>query len=73
MERFVFNTMFLGLSIETLNTSEIFGLAGGVSYMFESNEGKRCIKRIGDMSYINERKGLVSDLLCFIMYLQIQV
>ena len=49
----VFNTMFLGLSIETLNTSEIFGLAGGVSYMFENNEGKRCIKRISDMSYIN--------------------
>ena len=38
----VFNTMFLGLSIETINTSEIFGLAGGVSYMFENNERKRC-------------------------------
>ncbi len=49
----VFNTMFLGLSIETINTSEIFGLAGGVSFMFESNEGKRFIKRISDMSYIN--------------------
>ena len=49
----VFNTMFLGLSVETINTSEIFGLAGGVSYMFENNEGKRFIKRISDMSYIN--------------------
>ena len=49
----VFNTMFLGLSVETLNASEIFGLAGGVSYMFENNEGKRFIKRISDMSYIN--------------------
>ena len=37
----VFNTMFLGLSIETINTSEMFGLAGGVSYMFENNERKR--------------------------------
>ncbi len=36
----VFNSMFLGLSIETINTSEMFGLAGGVSYMFENNERK---------------------------------
>lgn len=49
----VFNTMFLGLSIETINTSEMFGLAGGVSYMFENNEGKRFIKRMSDMSYVN--------------------
>ncbi len=49
----VFNTMFLGLSVETLNTCEIFGLAGGVSYMFENNEGKRLIKRISDTSYVN--------------------
>ncbi len=48
----VFNTMFLGLSVETINTSEIFGMAGGVSYMFENNEGKRFIKKISDMSYI---------------------
>ena len=49
----VFNTMFLGLNVETINTSEIFGLAGGVSYMFENNERKRFIKRISDMSYVN--------------------
>ena len=48
----VFNTMFLGLSVESINTGEIFGLAGGVSYMFEDNDGKRFIKRISDMSYI---------------------
>ena len=49
----VFNTMFLGLSIGTINTSEMFGLAGGVSYMFENNERKRFIKRMSDMSYVN--------------------
>ena len=49
----VFNSMFLGLSIETINTSEMFGLAGGVSYMFENNERKRFIKRMSDMSYVN--------------------
>ena len=40
----VFNTMFLGLNVETINTSEMFGLAGGVSYMFENNEGKELLK-----------------------------
>lgn len=49
----VFNTMFLGLNIETINTSEIFGLTGGVSHMFVNDDGKRFIKRISDMSYIN--------------------
>ena len=48
----VFNTMFLGLGVETINGCELFGLAGGVSHMFENNEGKRFIKRISDMSYI---------------------
>lgn len=48
----VFNTMFLGLNVETINSGEIFGLAGGVSQMFENDEGKRFIKRISDMSYI---------------------
>lgn len=48
----VFNTMFLGLDVETVNTCEMFGLAGGVSYMFENDEGKRFMKRMSDMSYI---------------------
>lgn len=48
----VFNTMFLGLDVETMNAFEMFGLAGGVSFMLENREGKRFIKRISDMSYI---------------------
>lgn len=48
----VFHTMFLGLDVETLNNAEIFGLAGGVSRMFINDEGKRFIKKISDMSYI---------------------
>ena len=48
----VFNTMFMGLGVESINTCELFGLAGGVSYMFENDEGKRFIKRISDMSYM---------------------
>ena len=49
----VFNSMFLGLNVESLNQSEIFGLAGGVSFMYENDDGKRFIKRISDTSYIN--------------------
>lgn len=49
----VFNTMFLGLDIETLNACEIFGLTGGVSHMIVNDDGKRFIKRVSDMSYIN--------------------
>ena len=48
----VFNTMFLGLPVETINNGEIFGLAGGVSQMFENDEEKRLIKRISDLSYM---------------------
>lgn len=48
----VFNAMFLGLKVESINNGEIFGLSGGVSQMFENNDGKRYIKRISDMSYI---------------------
>lgn len=48
----VFNIMFLGLDVEILNTCEIFGLSGGVSYLIENNEGKRIIKQMSDMSYI---------------------
>ena len=48
----VFNTMFLGLNVESINTCEIFGLSGGVSHLFENKEGKRMIRRISDMSYL---------------------
>ncbi|MGV2803461.1 histidine phosphatase family protein [Clostridium perfringens] len=48
----VFNTMWLGLEVETLNKSELFGLVGGVTFMEETADGKRFIKRMSDMSYI---------------------
>ena len=48
----VFNAMFQGLDVEFLNQAEMYGLAGGVSFMFENNDGKRFIKKISDMSYI---------------------
>ena len=48
----VFNAMFLELDVESLNQVDVFGLAGGVSFMFVNAEGKRVIKRISDTSYI---------------------
>lgn len=48
----VFNAMFLGLPVESLNEFELFGMAGGVSFMLENNEGKRFVKRLSDLSYI---------------------
>ncbi len=48
----VFNAMFLGLDVESMNTCEMFGLSGGVSYMFVNDEGKRFVKRISDMAYL---------------------
>ena len=48
----VFNAMFFGLDVESLNKTEMFGAAGGVSFMLVNKEGKRVIKRISDMSYI---------------------
>ena len=47
----IFNAMWLGLRVESLNEFEIYGLAGGVSYMFQNDDGKRFVKRISDMSY----------------------
>ena len=48
----VFNSMFLGLEVESLNICEMFGFAGGVSQMIVRNDGKRVIKRISDMSFV---------------------
>ena len=48
----VFNSMFLGLEVESLNAYEMFGFAGGVSQMIVRDDGKRMIKRINDMSFV---------------------
>lgn len=48
----VFNTMFAGLNVEAINSFEMFGLAGGVSFLQINDEGKRFIKRLSDMSFV---------------------
>ena len=48
----VFNAMWLGLPVEFLEKSEVFGVSGGVSFLFENSEGKRFIKKLSDTSYM---------------------
>ena len=48
----VFNSMWLGLPVESLEKSELFGVSGGVSFLFENAEGKRFIKKLSDTSYM---------------------
>jgi probable phosphoglycerate mutase len=48
----VFNAMFLGMEVEDLNRCDIRGGAGGVSKMFVTDDGKRHMKRVSDMSYV---------------------
>ena len=47
----VWNAMFLGMTVEELNRCELFGMAGGVSQMTVNQDGKRLIRRIGDLSF----------------------
>lgn len=48
----VFNTMFMGLPVESLDRFEAFGLSGGVSLLQVDDSGKRYIKKLSDRSYL---------------------
>jgi len=48
----IFNAMWLGLDVEMLDKCDLFGKAGGVSFMHQNADGKRIITRMGDLSYI---------------------
>ncbi len=48
----VFNAMWLGLPVESLEKAELFGVSGGVSFLFENDDGKRFIRKMSDTSYI---------------------
>lgn len=48
----VFQSMWLGLDVESMNHGELFGLAGGVSILMETDEGKHVIKSFSDMSFL---------------------
>ena len=48
----IFNAMWIGLDVEMLNKCDLFGRAGGVSFMRENSDGKHYINRLSDLSYI---------------------
>lgn len=48
----IFNAMWLGLDIEMLNKCDLLGMAGGISFMNENQDGKHIIRRLSDMSYL---------------------
>lgn len=48
----LFYSMWLGMDIETLNTTCISGTKGGVSFLREDDKGHRIIERINDLSYL---------------------
>ena len=48
----VFNAMFQGLPVESMNTCELWGPSGGVSRMTVKDDGKRMIRCMGDLSFV---------------------
>lgn len=58
----IFNVMWLGLPVEAMNGLDLFGMAGGVSFMHVAEDradpgtskGKRVIRRMSDMSFVSE-------------------
>ena len=48
----IFHAMWLGLDIEMLNKCDLYGMAGGVSFLNENHDGKHIIRRLSDMSYV---------------------
>ncbi|WP_286856748.1 MULTISPECIES: histidine phosphatase family protein [Sphingobacterium] len=47
----IFHVMWLGLNVEALNTMDLYGVSGGVSFLYQTAQGKRIIKRLSDTSY----------------------
>lgn len=48
----IWNTMFLGLAIESYYGVDIHGPAGSVSHMYIDDNGKHFVRHFNDMSYI---------------------
>ena len=48
----LFNAMFLGMPVESMNTCELWGGAGSVSRMTVKDDGKRMIRCMGDLSFL---------------------
>ena len=49
----VFQSMWLGLTVESMNAGELFGMACGVGILMENDDGKHVIKSFSDMSFMH--------------------
>ncbi len=47
----IFNVMWLGLDVEMLNSIDLYGVSGGVSFLRQTIDGKRIIRKLSDTSY----------------------
>lgn len=47
----IFHVMWLSLNVEALNKMDLYGVSGGVSFLYQTTQGKRIIKRLSDTSY----------------------
>lgn len=50
----ILNAIWLGLDIEALNRCDLYGFPGGVSFLHLSDDKKRVIRRLSDMSFVAE-------------------
>ena len=58
----IFFVMWLGLPVEAMNSLDLYGMAGGVSFLHVAEDradpgttkGKRVIRRLSDMSFVSE-------------------
>lgn len=48
----ILNAMWLELEPEMLNQCDLFGMAGGVSFLNQGQDKKHRIRKLSDMSYI---------------------
>ncbi|MBP2133630.1 putative phosphoglycerate mutase [Methanomicrobium sp. W14] len=50
----ILNAIWLGMDADDLNRCDLSGLAGGVSFLYLKDDGKRVIRRLSDMSFVAE-------------------
>ncbi|MDQ1151091.1 broad specificity phosphatase PhoE [Sphingobacterium zeae] len=51
----IFNVMWLGLPAESLQTMDLYGVSGGVSLLYQTEMGKRIMRRMSDTSYYKSK------------------
>ncbi|MFD2743924.1 MULTISPECIES: histidine phosphatase family protein [Sphingobacterium] len=48
----LFHVMWLGLPVESLDSLDLHGVSGGISFLQQAKSGKRVIKRLSDTSFM---------------------